>query len=325
MYRHQRFAALLLSAATIGLGIGPGIVSAAQTSPQEKVDAAYKAMGLTNAINTLIVKGSVHTWDPGKSEDVNQPYTGDFGLSTFTESLDHGRGLYRVDWIRPKPNGGMRNYTEVFSNEVGNKMGGYVTGVDVNGAEPARAVGPADKPLHAMSGARLTAELRELERNNIVNEMHANPGQVSDYPEQTVEGKVYPAVQYRGHYGTFIVLFDPATSLPAIVRTRDFDVIEGDSNYDETLSDWRDVGRGVKMPFHQVITINGLKIFDTTLTDVSVNPAFLPTLSRYRPSCAARRRHRLPSTACGGNGCCGEWATASISTPMPTTRTMAAA
>jgi hypothetical protein len=48
-------------------------------------------------------------------------------------------------------------------------------------------------------------------------------------------------------------------------------VIEGDSNYDQTLSDWREAGRGVKVPFHKVITINGLKIFDTTLTEASVN------------------------------------------------------
>ena len=209
-----------------------------------------------------------------------------------------------MDWVRPKPNGGMRNYTEVFSNEIGGKMGGYVTGVDINNGTPARAVGPADKPLHTMSGVRLTAELRELERNNVVNEMHANPGRVSDYPAQTVDGKTYPAVEYRGDYGTFIVLFDPATSLPAVVRTRDFDVIDGDSNYDETLSDWRDIGRGVKMPFHQLITINGLKIFDTTLTEALRESG--PSCRRLRDSgrsCAARRRHRLRSRRCAGNGC----------------------
>jgi glyoxylase-like metal-dependent hydrolase (beta-lactamase superfamily II) len=166
----------------------------------------------------------------------------------------------------------MRNYTEIFSNEVGNRMGGYVMGIDVNLGQTARAVGPANAPMHTISGVRLTAELRELERNKIIDEMHANPGRVSDYPAQTVAGKSYPAVQYRGDYDTFIVLFDPATSLPAIVRTRDFDVLEGDADYDETLSDWRDIGRGVKMPFHQLITINGTKIFDTTLTEVSLNP-----------------------------------------------------
>src|SRR6201987_3130908 len=273
MDRHRPLAAALISAATVGLGIGRGPVSAAPTSPQERVDAAYKAMGLTNAVNTLVVKGSMRTWDPGESQDAYKPETGDFGVSTFTESADLGRGLYRMDWVRPKPNGGMRNYTEVFSNEIGGKMGGYVTGVDINNGTPARSVGPADKPLHTMSGVRLTAELRELERNNVVSEMHANPGRVSDYPSQTVDGKSYPAVEYRGNYGTFIVLFDPATGLPAVVRTRDFDVIEGDSNYDQTLSDWREAGHGVKGPFHQVITINGLKIFDTTLTEASVNSA----------------------------------------------------
>ena len=53
MYRHRTLAALLLSAATIGLGAGVGTVSAAPTSPQERLDAAYKAMGLTNAVKTL--------------------------------------------------------------------------------------------------------------------------------------------------------------------------------------------------------------------------------------------------------------------------------
>jgi glyoxylase-like metal-dependent hydrolase (beta-lactamase superfamily II) len=279
MYRHLPLgAAAMLSAATIGLGIGVATVRAAPASPQERVDAAYKAMGMTDAksaaeITTLVVKGRMQAWDPGESESVSDPYKPDWGVSTFTESWDRARGLYRFDWMRPRANGGMRNYTEIFSNEVGNRMGGYVTGIDVNGAEPARAVGPADKPLHTISGARLTAELREVERNKVVDEMHANPGRVSDYPAQTVAGKTYPAVQYRGDYGTFIVLFDPATSLPAIVRTRDFDVIAGDADYDETLSDWRDVGNGVKMPFHQLITLNGTKIFDTTLTDVSLNPA----------------------------------------------------
>src|SRR5258706_6771054 len=126
----------------------------------------------------------------------------------------------------------MRNYTEVFSNEIGGKMGGYVTCVDINDGTLARAVGPAVRPLHTMSGVRLTAELRELERNNVVSEMHANPGRVSDYPAQTVDGKSYPAVEYGGNYGIFIVLFDPATGLPAVVKTRDFGVIEGGSNYD---------------------------------------------------------------------------------------------
>jgi glyoxylase-like metal-dependent hydrolase (beta-lactamase superfamily II) len=111
-----------------------------------------------------------------------------------------------------------------------------------------------------------------LERNNIIDEMHENPDRISEMPNQRAGGKSYPAAQYRGDYGTFIVLFDPATHLPAIVRTRDFDVHAGDADYDEALSDWRDVGQGLKMPFRQIYTLNGVKIFDTTVTQVRLNP-----------------------------------------------------
>jgi hypothetical protein len=143
MYRRRTLAALLLSAATIGLGIGVGTVLAAPTSPQERVDAAYKAMGLTNAVNTLVVKGSMHTWDPGESQDAYKPETGDFGVSTFTESADLGRGLYRVDWVRPKPNGGMRNYTEVFSNEIGGKTAAMSrASTSITGRRPAPSARP---------------------------------------------------------------------------------------------------------------------------------------------------------------------------------------
>src|SRR5580704_13668828 len=57
MYRHRLLGAVLLSAATIGPGIGVGTVWAAPASPQERVDAAYKAIGMTDAITTLVVKG----------------------------------------------------------------------------------------------------------------------------------------------------------------------------------------------------------------------------------------------------------------------------
>src|SRR6516162_10826701 len=125
MYRHRPLAAVLLSTAMVCLGTGAGTVWAAPSSPQERVDAAYKAMGLTDAINTLVIKGNLHAWDPGESQSVNDPYKPDWGVSTFTESWDRARGLYRFDWMRPRVTGGMRKYTEIFSNEVGNRMGGY--------------------------------------------------------------------------------------------------------------------------------------------------------------------------------------------------------
>jgi len=86
-----------------------------------------------------------------------------------------------------------------------------------------------------------------------------------------VSGKTYPAVQYKSDYGTFIVIFDPATNLPARVRTPDWDATEGDSVYDAEFFDWRDVA-GTKIPFHTFYTLNGMTIADLTYREVVANP-----------------------------------------------------
>lgn len=61
------------------------------------MDAAYKTTGMTDAITTLALKGSMQAWDPGESESISDPYKPDWGVSTFTESWDRTRGLYRND------------------------------------------------------------------------------------------------------------------------------------------------------------------------------------------------------------------------------------
>jgi hypothetical protein len=67
-------------------------------------------------------------------------------------------------------------------------------------------------------------------------------------------------------------MFDAATHLPAIVRTHDFDQLMGDADFDATFSDWRPVeAMGLKLPFHTVHTLNGVKIFDTTVTGYQMN------------------------------------------------------
>ena len=281
-------------------GAGVGLLSTG-TGPHALADAAYKAMGLTDeklapAIVQLIVKGTVQAWDPGESESVADPYKPGWGTSTYTESYDRSRDLYRIEWVRPRANGGMREYTEIFTPEYsasGEQMGGYVVGIDVNGAQPMRAVMIQGKPAHQMSGKRLTAELRELERFTVLLDMHEHPERVSEIADQRANGKTYKAAQYRADHGTFIVLFDPATHLPAVVRTRDWEVHYGDTDYDATLSDWRDIGMGIKIPFHRLITANGIKIFDETLDNVRLNPqipvdAFtVPTALRRNAPAAA--------------------------------------
>jgi glyoxylase-like metal-dependent hydrolase (beta-lactamase superfamily II) len=129
------------------------------------------------------------------------------------------------------------------------------------------------QPMKTMSSLRTRALLREVERQNIVFVMYERIGRVSEFPSQTVNGKTYPAVQFRGDHGTYIVMFDPQTQLPAIVRTRDFDQFMGDADFDATFSDWRDVMRA-KFPFHITYTLNGVKVFETTLSEVQTNGLF---------------------------------------------------
>ncbi len=247
------------------------------TGPQALVEEAFKAMGMSSQyvgegtrppdmLVTLTARGSVQAWDPGESESVADLTKPDWGTSTFVHRWDHAQGLMRTEWVRPRAGGGMRIYTEIFSPD-----GGYVVGNDANGALTSRAIqGPNNQPLHTMSGLRLRALLREQERSFIVIGMHENPERISDYPAQTVGGKRYPAVQYRGDSGTFIVMFDPATHLPAIARTRDFDQLMGDADFDATFSDWRNVEQ-MKLPFHTVYTLNGVKIFDAKIDSYVVN------------------------------------------------------
>jgi glyoxylase-like metal-dependent hydrolase (beta-lactamase superfamily II) len=105
----------------------------------------------------------------------------------------------------------------------------------------------------------------------IVGEMKQHPDKVTAIADQTVAGKTYPALQYQDDRGTFLVMFDPATNLPARVRTRDCDGLEGDSDFDAEYSDWRDVG-GAKIAFETQYTLNGLKIANVTLSGVIANP-----------------------------------------------------
>jgi len=76
----------------------------------------------------------------------------------------------------------------------------------------------------------------------------------------------------------FIVAFDPATGLPARVRTLDYDFVWGDVNYDVVLSDWRDVGSGVKIAMHRKHELFGpndatVKVIgETSFSEVRINP-----------------------------------------------------
>ncbi len=240
------------------------------TSPQDRVNAAYAAMG-GDKLKTLSLTASLQQYDPGESYSLSDPAKPDTGVSVLKQSRDLQSGLTRDEWVRPKADDGTkRTYTEIVT-----PLAGYVVGNDAtNGRLPKRTV-KGTQPEHTMSGRRLTATLRELERPFIVLEMKRHLDRVSAIDDRKVGGKTYPAAQYRDDYGSYIVIFDPSTNLPMRVRTLDWDALEGDSVYDAEYSDWRDVS-GVKIAFLTHYTLNGMKVADLTLSNVAINPNFPP-------------------------------------------------
>jgi glyoxylase-like metal-dependent hydrolase (beta-lactamase superfamily II) len=263
------FAAALLGSSILGLAAGAWAAPA--PTPQSLVDAADAALGgdKIDGLKTLRLKAHLGQYDPGESYSLSDPDKPGVNSSELTQYRDLARGLTRNEWWdRPKNDDGMRrNYYEVVTPTAGWNVGNEAS----NGRTPSRAIMVDGVPAHTFSGKRLTVTLRELERLNIVPAMKQHPDRVSALADQTVNGKTYPAVQYKSDYGTFIVMFDPATHLPARVRTPDWDALEGDSVFDAEFFDWRDVA-GVKIAFHTFYTLNGMTICDMTYRDVVANP-----------------------------------------------------
>lgn len=264
----------LCAAATIIAVIGLTLVwtfarTLAAATPQDRVNAAYAAMG-GDKLKTISLKAHLEQFDPGESYSVSDPTKPDRGESDLVLSRDLARGLARYEWVRPKVDGSKRTFTEIVTPAAG-----YALGDDaVEGRLPKRTT-KTTPPEHTMSGRRLTANLRELERPVVVMEMKQHPDRVTSAADQKVAGKTYNALQYRGDYGTFIVMFDPATNLPQRIRTMDWDETEGDSAFDAEYSDWRDVG-GAQLAFHTLYTLNGMKIVDLKLSEANANPTLKP-------------------------------------------------
>ena len=153
------------AAALIGaicFSVSAAIAAPALTPAQTRVMDAYAAMGMKDeyfgegsqaleTVVTLTTTGTIQQWEPGESESVADLTKPDGGTSTFKQTWDRTRGLFRVEWTRPRP-GGTRTFTEIYSPE-----GGYVIGNDANGAPTKRAVQNAqNQPIHTMSDRKST-------------------------------------------------------------------------------------------------------------------------------------------------------------------------
>ena len=237
----------------------------------DAVDRAVAALGgaeKLGALETLTATGSAKHWEPEQSvkPDGEMRFAGD---SSFVVSRAFRAGSARIEWVRKLVYPSPREYR---FTEVATPSAGYVDGVDTT-ARTKQSL-ESSPPRHAMSGVRLAALQRELQRTSprLLLEMLSSPAKVTRVDAATPDGKRAPAVRYQAGDVAFTVLFDDETGLPARVRTVDADGIYGDSNYDLVLTDWRDVG-GVKIAHRQSYELNGREVIHIQYDDVRVNPA----------------------------------------------------
>ena len=244
---------------------------------QELVERALRALGGADALRGLrgaSIKGTVKQWEPEQSHAPGGEAR--FAAeATFDTTHDFVNNVSRTDWVKkfayPAPR--TFTYTEVVTPDAG-----AVIGIDSNGRT--RASLANKPPMHAMSGLRLATTQRELRRASpaLLLEMHNNPGRVMRRGNVEIGGVTYPALSYSAGAHNFVVLFDPATGLPARVRTLDFDNIWGDVDFDLVLSDWQPIGTGggARLAMSQRYELNGRTVADMRITQVTPNPAINP-------------------------------------------------
>jgi hypothetical protein len=253
------------------------------SSPLDLVKQAVEAMGGVDALRSLrriAVKGKVRHWEPGESYVAGgPPVLTDF--STFAVTWNLEKGMARTDWDRAIE---FPVVTHDIYSEIVTPAGGYA---DVAGTD--LAINQSDlapKGKQAMSGIRVAAHLRELERSSPILLLRAldAPQKLRALPDQTLGGGVLqgafggyfpaislPAVAFADGGTTFTILFDRATHLPAAIRTLDDDALLGDSNYDLILSDWRPAG-GVQVARALTYTLDNIRIAKMEYTEVVANP-----------------------------------------------------
>ena len=226
--------------------------------PGDLVKQAVAAEGgadALRALKSLAVKGDAKFWEPGQSlAAAGEPrFLGD---AKFAITWDLARGVARTDWDRdqkyPDPPIKLK-YAEILMPALG-----FTT--DAKGSQP-------------MSRIRVAAQLRELERASprlLLNAMD-DPNNVRAAEQEKLGKLTLPAVSFTEAGTKFTILFDRATHLPAAIRTRDDDNINGDSNYDLVLGDWKPVG-GVQIAQSLSYQVNGVEVAKLNYRDVTANP-----------------------------------------------------
>ena len=219
--------------------------------------AAQGGAGALRNYKSAIIKLDAKHWEPGQSYSP----TGEarfIGDSHITLTVDLANRMTRVDWDRDLKYPLTENlkYSEITAPTFG-------VATNEKGEQS------------AMSGIRLAALQREQRRASphLLLAALDDPKSVSAVPDQKAGDRSLPAVSIKSGNTTYIVLFDPATKLPAVIRTRDEDFVYGDSDYDMILSDWKDVGGGLKRPHAMSLQLDGKEVQRRTYKEITVNPA----------------------------------------------------
>ena len=249
--------ALIISAAVL-MATTAYTPASAQTNPNDLIKLGVEAQGgadALRAIKTLVSKGEAKHWEPGQSYSVNgeSRFLGD---SQFTVTVDYNAPIrVRFDWDRDMKYPAVEKvkYSEIFYPTYG-------AVIDDKGM------------TRPMSGIRFAAENRERGRASPMLLLRAleSPQSVSAIENQKLGDKTLPAAVFTQGSDRYVILFDPATKLPAAVRVREADNIWGDNNYDLVLSDWRTVS-GVKIAYQRATFLGDMEIQRLNYKDITAN------------------------------------------------------
>jgi glyoxylase-like metal-dependent hydrolase (beta-lactamase superfamily II) len=227
-------------------------------SAADLVKQAVAAQGGADALrrlNGLAVKGGATFWEPGQSHVAGgEPRP--LGTATFEVTWDLAKGMAKTTWDRDQqypPPAVKLSYTETVLPTLG-----FVT------------TGTNSQP---MSGLRVATHLRELERASprLLLKAMENPSSLRGVEPQLFDNRRLPTVSFADGETTFFILFDPATKLPAAIRTRDDDNMFGDSSYDLVLSDWTTVA-GAQVARSLSYRLNNIEVARLNYSTVTATP-----------------------------------------------------
>jgi len=228
-------------------------------------------------LKSLAIKADGKMWEPGQALKAGgEPrFLGDAKLDiTWDLAGNRARTVWDRDQKYPDPV--KMKYTETVLPNLG-----FVT--DDKGSQP-------------MSGIRVATSQREIERASpwlLVKAMD-QPANVHAAGSQKLGQQSLPSVTFNDGPTTFTILFDPKTHLPAAIRTRDDDNIDGDSNYDLVLSDWKTV-RGAQIAESLSYRVNDVEVGKFTYTTVTANPTIAADVFTVPASVQAKAKP--PATA----------------------------